>query len=118
MNDKTITQQLSVKKTEGLRSRASFSLIHCLGSLDILLVIFFPAPVTVMLPSLGAIQIPETIGSVAVGYNVPGITTKLLKSGRVLADIFQDKITKRNDPRIEALNLALIANLSDNCFSQ
>src|SRR5262249_8243994 len=55
--------------------------------------------------ALGAVQIPETIGSVAVGYNIPGIPTKTLKfTGPVLADIFQGKITKWNDPQIKALN--------------
>jgi ABC-type phosphate transport system substrate-binding protein len=29
----------------------------------------------------GAVQIPETIGSVAVAYNIPGIPTKTLKVG-------------------------------------
>jgi phosphate transport system substrate-binding protein len=53
----------------------------------------------------GAVQIPETIGSVAVAYNIPGIPTKTLKfTGQVLADIFQGKITKWNDPQIKALN--------------
>ena len=53
----------------------------------------------------GAVQIPETIGSVAVAYNIPGIPTKTLKfTGPVLADIFQGKITKWNDPQIQALN--------------
>src|SRR5215831_15119532 len=53
----------------------------------------------------GAIQIPETIGSVALAYNIPGIPTKTLKfTGPVLADIFQGKITKWNDPKIKALN--------------
>src|SRR5215831_164710 len=53
----------------------------------------------------GAVQIPETIGSVAVAYNVPGIPTNTLKlTGPVLADIFQGKITKWNDPQIKALN--------------
>ncbi|MFY9799024.1 MAG: phosphate ABC transporter substrate-binding protein PstS [Candidatus Nitrosopolaris sp.] len=53
----------------------------------------------------GAVQIPETIGSVAVAYNIPGIPTKTLKfTGPVLADIFQGKITKWNDPQINALN--------------
>ena len=53
----------------------------------------------------GAVQIPETIGSVAVGYNIPGIPTKTLKlTGSVLADIFQGNITKWNDPQIKALN--------------
>ena len=53
----------------------------------------------------GAVQIPETIGSVAVAYNIPGIPTKTLKfTGPVLADIFQGKISKWNDPQIQALN--------------
>jgi phosphate transport system substrate-binding protein len=53
----------------------------------------------------GAVQIPETIGSVAIAYNIPGIPTKTLKfTGPVLADIFQGKITKWNDPQIQALN--------------
>ena len=55
--------------------------------------------------ALGAVQIPEAIGSVAVAYNIPGIPTKTLKfTGPVLADIFQGKITKWNDPQIQALN--------------
>ena len=53
----------------------------------------------------GAVQIPETIGSVVAAYNIPGIPTKTLKfTGPVLADIFQGKITKWNDPQIKALN--------------
>src|ERR1700739_3719546 len=37
----------------------------------------------------GAVQIPETIGSVVAAYNIPGILTKTLKlTGPVLADIF------------------------------
>jgi phosphate transport system permease protein/phosphate transport system substrate-binding protein len=52
-----------------------------------------------------AVQIPETIGSVVAAYNIPGIPTKILKfSGPILADIFQGKITKWNDPQIRALN--------------
>jgi phosphate transport system permease protein/phosphate transport system substrate-binding protein len=53
----------------------------------------------------GAVQIPETIGSVVAAYNIPGIPTKTLKfTGPVLADIFQAKIAKWNDPQIQALN--------------
>lgn len=53
----------------------------------------------------GAVQIPETIGSVVAAYNVPGIPSKGLKfTGPVLADIFMGKITKWNDPQIQALN--------------
>jgi phosphate transport system substrate-binding protein len=53
----------------------------------------------------GAVQIPETIGSVVAAYNIPGIPTETLKfTGPVLADIFQGKITKWNDPQIKTLN--------------
>ncbi|MBV9177288.1 MAG: phosphate ABC transporter substrate-binding protein PstS [Nitrososphaeraceae archaeon] len=53
----------------------------------------------------GAVHIPETIGSVAVAYNIPGIPSKALKfTGPVLADIFLGKTTKWNDPQIQALN--------------
>jgi phosphate transport system permease protein/phosphate transport system substrate-binding protein len=53
----------------------------------------------------GAVQIPETIGSVVVAYNLPGIASKALKfTGPILADIFQGKITKWNDPQIKTLN--------------
>src|SRR5215469_13806626 len=53
----------------------------------------------------GVVQLPETIESVVVAYNLPGIPTKTLKfTGPVLADIFQGKITKWNDPQIKALN--------------
>jgi phosphate transport system substrate-binding protein len=53
----------------------------------------------------GAVQIPETIGSVVAAYNIPGIPSKALKfTGPVLADIFLGKITKWNDPQIQALN--------------
>ena len=56
----------------------------------------------------GAVQIPETIGSVVAAYNIPGILTKTLKfTGPVLADIFQGIITKWNDPQIKALNLGI-----------
>ena len=53
----------------------------------------------------GTVHIPETIGSVVAAYNVPGIPEKGLKlTGEVLADIFLGKITKWNDPKIQALN--------------
>ena len=53
----------------------------------------------------GAVHIPETIGSVAVAYHISGIPTKTLKfTGPVLAEIFEGKITKWNDPQIKALN--------------
>jgi phosphate transport system permease protein/phosphate transport system substrate-binding protein len=53
----------------------------------------------------GVVQLPETIRSVVVAYNLPGIPTKILNfTGPVLADVFQGKITKWNDPQIRTLN--------------
>ncbi|MGB7953671.1 MAG: phosphate ABC transporter substrate-binding protein PstS [Candidatus Nitrosopolaris sp.] len=41
----------------------------------------------------------------SAAYNIPGIPAKGLKfTGSVLADIFQGKITKWNDPQIQSLN--------------
>ena len=59
------------------------------------------------------VHIPETIGSVVLSYNIPGIQENSLKlSGPVIADIFLGKITKWNDPKIKELNpsLALPSN--------
>ena len=51
-----------------------------------------------------ALHIPETIGAVTVAYNLPGITTGLHLTGKVIADIYQGTITMWNDPAIQALN--------------
>jgi phosphate transport system substrate-binding protein len=51
-----------------------------------------------------ALHIPETIGAVTIAYNLPGISSGLHLTGRVLADIFQGTITKWNDPAIQNLN--------------
>lgn len=48
-------------------------------------------------------HIPTTIGAVVVAYNLEGVKGLKL-SGDVLADVFQGKITKWNDPRIAAQN--------------
>ena len=50
------------------------------------------------------VQIPVLIGSVVPAYNIAGIAKGLKFTGPVLADIFQGKITKWNDPQIKALN--------------
>jgi phosphate transport system substrate-binding protein len=50
------------------------------------------------------VHIPETIGSVVLSYNLPGITAPLKLSGPVIADIFLGKITKWDDPKIKQLN--------------
>jgi phosphate transport system substrate-binding protein len=55
-----------------------------------------PAPV---------VHIPESIGSVAVIYNIPEIPNSGLKlTGQVLGNIFLGSITKWDDPQIKALN--------------
>jgi phosphate transport system substrate-binding protein len=51
-----------------------------------------------------ALHIPETIGAVTVAYNIPGVNSGLHLTGQVIADIFQGKITRWNDPAIQTLN--------------
>jgi phosphate transport system substrate-binding protein len=53
-----------------------------------------------------ALHIPETIGAVTVAYNLPGVTSGLHLTGKVIADIFQGTITMWNDPAIQNLNPA------------
>ena len=45
-----------------------------------------------------ALHIPETIGAVTIAYNLPGIPTGLHLTGKIIADIFQGKVTMWNDP--------------------
>jgi len=53
----------------------------------------------------GTLHIPEAIGGVVVSYNLPEVPQSGLKlTGDVLADIFLDKITRWNDPRLVELN--------------
>ena len=60
----------------------------------------------------GTLHIPETIGGVVIAYNVPEIPDKGLKlTGEIIAEIFLEKITKWNDPKIVELNPEL--NLPD-----
>ncbi len=54
-----------------------------------------------------ALHIPETIGAVTVAYNLPGVSSGLHLTGKVIADIFQGTITKWNDPAIQNLNPTL-----------
>lgn len=49
------------------------------------------------------LHIPMTMGAVAVVYNVPGVE-QLNLTGKVLAEIYLNQITKWNDPAILALN--------------
>lgn len=51
------------------------------------------------------LQIPEALGAVTIFYNIPQIGNKTINlSGPVLAGIYNESITKWNDPAIEALN--------------
>jgi phosphate transport system substrate-binding protein len=50
------------------------------------------------------LHIPETIGAVTLAYNLPGITSGIHLTGKVVADIFQGTITTWNDPAIQSLN--------------
>ena len=50
------------------------------------------------------LQIPETLGGVAIFYNIPGVTVNLNLTGPILAKIYLGKITMWNDPAIAALN--------------
>jgi phosphate transport system substrate-binding protein len=49
-------------------------------------------------------HIPTVIGAVVIGYNLPELTQPLRLTGDAIADIYQGKITKWNDPRIATLN--------------
>src|ERR687897_1195798 len=58
--------------------------------------------------AIGAVHIPETIGSVVPAYNLPQIGDAELKlTGAIIADIFLGKITKWDDPKIKEINSGL-----------
>lgn len=50
------------------------------------------------------LHLPMVFGAVTVSYNLPGVESGLKLDGQTLADIFQGKITKWNDPAITKLN--------------
>jgi phosphate transport system substrate-binding protein len=52
----------------------------------------------------GMLHIPTVLGSVAVTYNVPGVTQPLRLDGAAVAGLFMGTIKKWNDPAIAALN--------------
>lgn len=52
----------------------------------------------------GMLHIPTVLGSVAVTYNVPGVSRPLRLDGATLAGLFMGRIRKWNDPAITALN--------------
>jgi phosphate transport system substrate-binding protein len=52
----------------------------------------------------GILHVPTVLGSVAVAYNLPGLSQPLRLDGPTLAAVFLGEIRKWNDPRIAALN--------------
>jgi phosphate ABC transporter phosphate-binding protein len=64
------------------------------------------APLTAsdMASAPNTLHIPETIGAVTIAYNLPGITSGLNLTGKIIADIFQGTITTWNDSAIQNLN--------------
>ncbi|WP_407666706.1 phosphate ABC transporter substrate-binding protein PstS [Microvirga roseola] len=58
-----------------------------------------------VLEKSGLVQFPTVMGAVVPVVNIPGVQSGQVKlTGPVLADIFQGKITKWNDPKIAQLN--------------
>jgi phosphate transport system substrate-binding protein len=50
------------------------------------------------------VQIPVFFGAITVSYNLSGVKTGLKLDGQTVADMFQGKIKKWNDPAIAKLN--------------
>jgi phosphate ABC transporter phosphate-binding protein len=63
-----------------------------------------PLSATDMVNVPNALHIPETIGSVTIAYNLPGIGAGLHLTGQIIANIYQGTITTWNDPAIQSLN--------------
>jgi phosphate transport system substrate-binding protein len=52
----------------------------------------------------GVLHIPETIGAVALAYNLPGVPTGLNLTGEIIANMYLGTITQWNDAAIQAIN--------------
>lgn len=52
----------------------------------------------------GVLHIPDTIGSVTLSYNLPGITQNLNLNGTIIAEIYMGTILNWNDPQIQNIN--------------
>jgi phosphate transport system substrate-binding protein len=50
------------------------------------------------------LHFPSVMGAVVLAYNLPSFSGALKLDGPTIADIFMDKITKWNDPKLAALN--------------
>lgn len=51
-----------------------------------------------------AFNMPITLADVVVTYNVPGVDKGVVFDGELLVDIYMERVTSWNDPKIEALN--------------
>jgi phosphate transport system substrate-binding protein len=61
----------------------------------------------------GLVQFPAIIGGVVPVVNIPEVQPGQLKlTGELLSDIYMGKITKWNDPKIQAVNEIKLPNLS------
>jgi phosphate ABC transporter phosphate-binding protein len=60
----------------------------------------------------GLLHFPETAGGVVAVVNIPGIgNSELRLTGKVLADIFENKIKKWNDAKITGLQTTAVRNV-------
>ncbi|MBM4004171.1 MAG: phosphate ABC transporter substrate-binding protein PstS [Planctomycetes bacterium] len=59
------------------------------------------------------VHVPLAMGAVALVYNLEGVDKQLRLSGQLIADIFQRKIKKWNDPRIAESNSGIGVKLPD-----
>jgi len=50
------------------------------------------------------VQIPDTLGGIAVAYNVPGLPKHIKLQPKTIGDIFLGKVTKWNDSEITSVN--------------
>lgn len=50
------------------------------------------------------LHIPETLGAIAIVYNIPNVDKQLRLTGEIIADIYLGKITSWSDPSITSLN--------------
>jgi phosphate transport system substrate-binding protein len=58
-------------------------------------------------------HVPMVAGVVAIAYNLPGLTQPLKLTGGLVADIFNGRVTKWNDPRIAAVNPGIALPATD-----
>lgn len=50
------------------------------------------------------VQVPDTLGGIAVAYNVPGVPKHIRLQPKTIGDIFLGRVQKWNDPEITSVN--------------